>query len=165
MSEIKQNIVSQDTSYSNGSQQSTPELSWKVHSFVENPIKSLLLLLFISTILSIIYISFQSIVYLFLSACILIGPLYKYFLPYNYHCGVDTLSVSTCCSNTDRSWNTFRSSYVDKNGILLSPFAKPTRLENFRGIYVRFGKHPSEEIVNYIQTRISMEQNDDSPKS
>ncbi len=165
MPEIQQNKVNQDTSDSNGSPQSTPDLSWKVHPIVENRIKSVLLLLFLTIILSIIYISFQSIVFLFLSACILIGPLYKYFLPYNYHCDLDTLTVSTCCSTTNRSWDTFKSSYVDKNGILLSPFSKPTRLENFRGIYVRFGKHPPEEIINYIQTRISTELNDDSPKS
>lgn len=164
MSEKQQNKVSQDSSDTNGSQQSTPELSWRVHPIVENRIKTVLLLLFLSTILSIIYFSFQSIVVLFLSACLLIGPLYKYFLPYNYHCRIDTLTVSTCCSNTDRPWESFRSSYVDKNGILLSPFAKPTRLENFRGIYVRFGKHPPEEIINYIQTKISTELKDDSPK-
>lgn len=165
MSEIQQNKDSQDTTDSYVSQQSTPALSWTVHPVVENPKKSVLLLLFLTIVLSIIYVSFKSIVLLFLSACLLIGPLYKYFLPYNYQCELDILTVSTCCSNTNRSWDTFRSSYVDKSGILLSPFSKPTRLENFRGIYVRFGKHPPEDIVNYIQTRISTEQNDDSLKS
>lgn len=163
MSDLQQNKEIQEKSLSERSSHSTPDLSWKVHSFVENRTKSVLLLLFLITILSIIYLSFESIVYLFLSACILIGPLYKYFLPYNYHCRSDRLTISTCCSNTEHLWSTFRSSYTDKNGILLSPFSKPTRLENFRGIYVRFGKHPPEEIVNYIQTRIHTEQNDDSP--
>lgn len=165
MTEIQEKKDTQDTTDSDDSQQLTPDLSWKVHSFVENWTKSVLLLLFLTCILSIIYISFHSILYLFLSACILIGPLYTYFLPYNYYCELDTLTVSTCCSTTNRSWDTFRSSYVDNNGILLSPFSKPTRLENFRGIYVRFGKHPPKEIIDYIQTRINTELNDDSPKS
>jgi hypothetical protein len=38
----------------------------------------------------------------------------------------------------NKDWSQFRSCYPDKNGILLSPFAHPSRLENFRGLYLMF---------------------------
>lgn len=133
------------------------EISWRVHPLVENWKRSVFLLLFLSFILAVIYFGFQSIFIVLLSAVFLIGSLYKYFLPFQYHCSIESLIVSACCYKLERPWSTFRSYYVDKNGVLLSPFAKPTRLENFRGVYVRFGNHPSEEIVNYIRYKLNSE--------
>ena len=135
----------------------TREISWRVHPLVENWKRSGVLLLFLSCILFVIYFGFQSIIVLLLSTILLVGPLYKYFLPFHYHCGIESIIVAACCYKLERPWSTFRSYYVDKNGVLLSPFAKPTRLENFRGVYVRFGKHPSEEIVNYIRHKVDSE--------
>ena len=135
----------------------TREISWRVHPLVENWKRSGILLLFLSCILAVIYFGFESIVVVLLSAILLIGPLYKYFLPFQYHCSIESLVVSACCYKLERPWSAFRSYYVDKNGVLLSPFAKPTRLENFRGVYVRFGKHSPEEIVNNIRHKINSE--------
>ena len=139
----------------------TDEISWCVHPLVENWIRTVILSVFLSAILVILFIGFQSIVIVFLSALLLIGPLYKYFLPFYYHCTHNGLVVRACCYNIERPWTSFRSNYIDKNGVFLSPFAKPTRLENFRGIYVRFGKHPPEEIVNFIQHQLNSESNDE----
>lgn len=133
------------------------DISWTVHPFVENWKRSTLLLLFLLSILVVIYISFKSTLYLLFSAILLIAPLYKYFLPFHFCCRIDHLVVTACCYKVERQWSNFRSYYVDKNGVLLSPFAKPTRLENFRGTYIRFGTHPPEEIVNYIQVKLNSE--------
>ena len=133
------------------------EIAWTVHPFVENWKRSALLGLFLISILAIIYFSFKSVIFLLLSASLLVGPLYKYFLPFHYCCGMNDLVVTACCYRQERPWSDFRSFYVDKNGVLLSPFAKPTRLENFRGVYVRFGTHHPEDIVNYIHDKLNTE--------
>lgn len=133
------------------------EISWQVHPLVENWKRSTVLVLFLVLLLAILYFGFQSIAVLLFSAFLLIGPLYKYFLPFNYHCGTENLVVTACCYKLERPWSTYRSYYPDKNGVLLSPFAKPSRLENFRGIYVRFGKHPSQEIIDFIHSKLNSE--------
>lgn len=129
-------------------------LSWTVHPLVENWRKSVLLGLFLVLLLFIIYLGFQLIYVTVLSAIFLIGSLYKYFLPFHHQFEVDRLIITSCCYKMERPWETFRSFYVDANGVLLSPFAHPTRLENFRGVYIRFGKHSPEEIVNFITNKI-----------
>jgi len=43
---------------------------------------------------------------------------------------------------------------VDKNGIFLSPFRKPRRLENFRGIYLMVGEN-RDEVISFIKERIN----------
>ena len=132
-------------------------LSWTVHPFVENWGKSVALGLFLTLLLFGIYWGFQSIYIAGLSVIFLIGSLYKYFLPFHHQCEADRLIITSCCYRQERSWKTFRSFYVDANGVLLSPFARPTRLENFRGVYVRFGKHTPEEIINFITNKIKSE--------
>jgi hypothetical protein len=132
-------------------------LSWTVHPLVENRRKSVLLGLFLVLLLFGIYWSFQSIYVVLLSAIFFLGSLYKYFLPFQHQCEADRLIIRSCCYKLERSWTTFRSFYVDANGVLLSPFARPTRLENFRGVYVRFGKHTPEEVINFITSKIKSE--------
>ncbi len=129
-------------------------LSWTVHPIVENWRKSLLLGLFLALLLFGIYFGFQSIYVALISGIVLLGSLYKYFLPFHHQCEADRLIITSCCYRLERSWETFRSFYVDANGVLLSPFARPTRLENFRGVYVRFGKHTPEEVVDFITSKI-----------
>ena len=130
-------------------------LSWSVHPLVENWRKSVLLGVFLVFLLLVIYLGFQLISITVLSAIFLIGSLYKYLLPFHHQFESDRLVITSCCYKMERSWEMFRSFYVDANGVLLSPFAHPTRLENFRGVYVRFGKHPPEEIVNFVTSKIS----------
>ncbi len=132
-------------------------LSWTVHPIVENWRKSVLFLFFLILLLFGIYFGFQSIYVALISAVVLLGSLYKYFLPFHHECEVDRLIITSCCYRLERPWKTFRSFYVDANGILLSPFACPTRLENFRGVYVRFGKHTPEEVVDFIRSKIKSE--------
>ena len=132
-------------------------LSWTVHPVVENWRKTLLLGVFLALLLFGIYWGFQSIYVALISGIFLIGSLYKYFLPFHHQCEADRLIITSCCYRLERSWETFRSFYVDANGVLLSPFAHPTRLENFRGIYVRFGKHTPEAVVDFIRSKIKSE--------
>ena len=132
-------------------------LSWTVHPLVENWRKSILLGAFLTLLFIGIYWGFQSIYIALLSAIFLLGSLYKYFLPFHHHCEADKLIITSCCYRLERPWDTFRSFYVDGNGVLLSPFARPTRLENFRGVYVRFGQHSPEKVIDFITRKISPE--------
>jgi hypothetical protein len=52
-----------------------------------------------------------------------------------------------------KKWSQYRSCYPDKNGVLLSPFVRPSRLENFRGTYIRFWNN-REEVVSFVKTMI-----------
>jgi hypothetical protein len=51
-------------------------------------------------------------------------------------------------------WTQFRSFYPDPNGVLLSPFAHPSRLENFRGIYLRYHGQ-ADQVLRIVAERIT----------
>ena len=136
------------------SDQLIPHQIWKVHPLRENWTRSILLLLFLLLLFSGIYWLFQSAFVTLLSAIFVIGSLYRYFVPFRYELHDHQLVVTAPLYRLTRSWDSFRSFYVDNNGVLLSPFAKPSRLENFRGVYVRFGANRSE-VLDFIENKIS----------
>jgi hypothetical protein len=84
---------------------------------------------------------------------ILSGALSPFFLPTEYELTPEKIKVKFFLSNKEKAWGDYKSFYVDRNGVLLSPFEKPSRLENFRGIYLRFDKN-KDEVVNYISSKI-----------
>lgn len=134
--------------------QPIPQLTWEVHPLRENWMRSALLLLFLLLLFSGIYWLFQSVFVALLSTIFVTGSLYKYFVPFRYELYEDQLIVTAPFYRLTKPWSGFRSLYVDKNGVLLSPFTKPSRLENFRGVYVRFGANQSE-VVDFIKAKIS----------
>ena len=134
--------------------QPIPQQIWKVHPLRENWTRSTLLLLFLLLLFSGIYWLFQSVFVTLLSVIFVTSSLYRYFVPFRYELYEGQLVVTAPFYRLMKPWSDFRSFYVDNNGVLLSPFAKPSRLENFRGVYVRFGANRSE-VVDFIKSKIS----------
>ena len=120
----------------------------------ENRTQSALLILFLLLLFSGIYWLFQSVFVVLLSAIFVTSPLYRYFVPFRYELYEHQLVVTAPFYRLTKAWSNFRSYYVDKNGVLLSPFTKPSRLENFRGVYLRFGANRLE-AVDFIKSKIA----------
>jgi hypothetical protein len=128
-------------------------LTWISHPLKKNKRNTLLVILFLVLAPVIVFISTQSLFFLLLALLILLGSLSSFFLPTTYELYSDRIKVRFFLNTKEVEWKKYRSFYVDKNGVLLSPFEKPSRLENFRGIYLRFNKN-KEEVVNFIKERI-----------
>lgn len=84
----------------------------------------------------------------------MLGSLSPFFLPTYYELDNEKVKVKFFFNTKEKEWNMFKSFYVDKNGVLLSPFEKPSRLENFRGLYVRFNQN-KEEVVDFVKSKIA----------
>lgn len=86
-----------------------------------------------------------------LGLLIIMLTLLPYFLPTKYIIDEKGVEVHYMFQKKMHKWQMFRSYYNDENGILLSPFRRPSRLENYRGLYVRFGSHKQKitELIKY----------------
>lgn len=113
------------------------------------------------TILSTIFI-----LGLALTLHLLYGPLYGIFtililwlslLPYysqtTYLLDKDGIVIKKVFYTIRKNWSQYRSFYPDRNGVLLSPFPVPSRLENFRGLFIRFSNNRDEAIA-FIESRL-----------
>lgn len=88
-----------------------------------------------------------------LAVVIMFFSLSKFFFPTSYTLSDKGVTVKTTTQTFTRSWNQYRSYFTDKSGVLLSPFARPSRLENFRGLYITFSGN-REEVISIIKSKI-----------
>lgn len=88
-----------------------------------------------------------------LALVILGGSLATYFLPTDYFFYTGGLESVFLGVRRRFTWDQFRSCYPDRHGVLLSPFPQPSRLENFRGIYLRFDGQASK-IMAIVSERV-----------
>lgn len=74
----------------------------------------------------------------------------SYFSPTWYTLTDEGIAVRTLVTKMQRPWNVYRSHWPDKNGVLLSPFPVPSRLENFRGVFIRFEDN-REAVLEFVR--------------
>jgi hypothetical protein len=128
-------------------------IQWTVHPIKRNWKVSAGLGLFLVILCAAIYFSFSSATFLLLSVVILVSSLASFFFPTTYTLRDDCITVRSLLRRFSRQWGFFKSYYPDKNGVLLSPFSSPSRLENFRGVYIKFG-HNRAEVVDFIKEKM-----------
>ena len=128
-------------------------MEWTVHSIKRNWKVSTGVIFFLVVLCAAIYFSFNSVALLFLSIVILVSSLSPFLFPTTYILRDDCIIVRSLFRRFSRQWDSFKSYYPEKNGVLLSPFSSPSRLENFRGIYIRF-EHNRAEVVDLVKEKM-----------
>ncbi len=125
-------------------------LSWKSHPLKRSTVKASIAVgaVLLSVIIGSWYM--ESIVFGALAGVVMFGSLAKFFLPTTYSFDAKGVTVKSTTQTFTRPWKMFRSFYKDKNGVLLSPFIGPSRLENFRGLYITFDGN-RESVMEIIK--------------
>lgn len=133
------------------------ELKWIVHPVKKNLTLSASVIIFLVGLCVSIYFSFDSLILSIVSAIFLFGSLFRFFFPTTYILQDKQIIVKSFLSESSRNWKSFKRYYVDKKGVLLSPFTYKTRLENFRGLYIRFNDN-KEQVIDFIKSKIALPQ-------
>lgn len=128
-------------------------LRWSSHPLKKNVWVSILIVIFLLAIWFVVYLTTRNPFLVALSVVIMLGSLSSFFLPTRYELDDDKVKIRYLLSMRERKWGMFRSYYVDKNGVLLSPFERPSRLENFRGLYIRFDNN-QDQVVDFVKSKI-----------
>jgi len=126
-------------------------LEWSSFLAAENKPRTLLVSLFLIILFVVMYVSFGSLWFI-VSMLLLGGSLAPYFAPTRYRMTEEGVEAFQFFHTTRKTWESFRSYYEDRKGVLLSPFDRPSRLENYRGLYLRFGDR-RDEVMTYIKRR------------
>jgi hypothetical protein len=132
-----------------------PVLAWTVHPMKRKPIISFAVTVFVMLIALVVYGWTQSLWFMMLALVIMLGSLAKFYFPTSFKLSGRGVTVKTTTQTLFKEWSIYRSCYPDKKGILLSPFADPSRLENFRGLYVMFEGN-SEQVTAFCKERIAL---------
>jgi len=135
-----------------------PELIYEYvcHPARRNRVITILTTVFILICLVLVWMISYEPLLVALGALILFGALGGFYFPTRYFFYDDFFVIKTKIQTVRKPWSQYRSFFPDKNGVLLSPFARPTRLENFRGLYIKFEKN-RDKVLEIIKTRINFE--------
>ena len=128
-------------------------ISWKSHPAKESPWKTLVALLVILASGVVATTFMNSAGFGALASIIMFFSLSKFFFPTTYTLNSNGVTVKTTTQTFTREWGRFNSFYADRYGVLLSPFARPSRLESFRGLYITFGANRND-VVAYITAHV-----------
>jgi hypothetical protein len=132
----------------------TIKIEWTVHPLKTNWKVSTFLIVFLLALCVSIYISFNSFAFFILSIVFLFSSLSSFFLPTTYILQDDCIVIKSLFRKQSKQWDSFKRYYPDKNGVFLSPFLHKTRLENFRGLFVRLGNN-REDVLDFIKQKIN----------
>ncbi len=133
--------------------QSGPCIEWQVHPAKRRPWVTALVSAFILLVSFLVLVATDSKWFSFFSLVVLFASLAKFFFPTGYRLDEQGVTIKTTTQTLRKEWNLYRSYYPDKNGVLLSPFPSPSRLENFRGIYLIFDRN-RDEVVAFVERQM-----------
>jgi len=125
-------------------------LTWISHPAADDPfykplaLVGLVLGVSIGASLAFAHASFGILAFLFLAV-----SLARYFLPTSYHLSQEGLTARFLGMERRRDWGEFRNFYPHAVGVHLSPFARPSRLDPFRGQFLRF-RGNRDEVLKFI---------------
>jgi hypothetical protein len=131
----------------------TPPLEWSAWPAREKPLFALGLVLFLLAIWVAVGYVYREAVWVLLAVILLLGAVAPFFVITRYRLDEEGVSMKRFVTTMKKRWEELRSYYPDKNGVLVSPFAKPSRLENFRGVYLRFGGN-REKVLAVLEQNI-----------
>ncbi len=127
-------------------------LEWRAHPARERPGATAALLGVVAAILAAIWIAFGDPALLLVSVAILGSSLSPWFLPTTYRLDARGVRARRAGVSRARRWEEIRSVHVDARGATLSPFAKPSWLEPYRGLRLLFSANRAEVVAWLAET-------------
>ncbi|MFP4058232.1 MAG: hypothetical protein ACLF0G_15300 [Candidatus Brocadiia bacterium] len=116
--------------------------------------RSLLLLGLVAVACAAAGLGFGGVGYALLAGALLSLSLCRYFLPTRYHLDDQGAAVGFLGQWRRVPWGAVRRVSVHREGVHLSPFARPSRLDSFRGTYLRFAGN-GQEVVRFVRSRVA----------
>jgi len=126
--------------------------SWPVHPARQRPLATLAVSFALILIWSLVYLVTQSWGYVLLAIILLLVSLSQFFLPVTFRVVERGVRREFVGQVVERSWSEVRRIIEDRNGVLLSPFARPSWLDSYRGLYLRFADR-RQEIMEYVRKK------------
>ena len=131
--------------------------SWISHPARERPVATVFVVLFMLGIFYLVFSITGSVIMVLIAGLIFLITLSTYFLVTTYMIDERVVSIKYLFNVKQRNLSAFRTMYPGRRGVLLSPFLAPSRLENFRGFYLRYGKDNKAEVDEFIAGLLEMQ--------
>ena len=130
-------------------------LHWIIHPLAEEPkFKSILLAILIVGLPIGAVFSFDGLIHGVISLAVLAASLSRYFLPTHITLDSEGVHTSHLVWRRRRSWREFRRADLHEDGVFLSPFARSSRMDPFRGYFLTFRNNRSQ-VTRFVEGYVS----------
>jgi hypothetical protein len=116
--------------------------------------RSLLLVAAVVAICAAAAVAFEGAGYGVLAAVLLGGSLARYFVPTDVELDEQGATLRFLGQSRRVPWSEVRRVEIGRNGVHLSPFERPSRLDSFRGTFLRFAGN-AEEVASFVQRQVN----------
>jgi len=128
---------------------------WVVLPVANEPGKALILLISLALIFGIVWMWAESLFWGIFAAVVVVLGVREFYIPVSYSLTDEGATSRLLFFRRRMDWNNVKRIFPERHGVFLSPFARRSRLENFRGFFLRWGKDsPKEEVLEFIKKRI-----------
>jgi hypothetical protein len=135
-------------------------LVWRVHLAAQHPGKAAGAVFAILATVALAHFAFRSWVLCVAAALLLTGAVGEFLFPIRYQADASGVRAKWLAGGAAIAWPRVRRCYSDAEGVTLSPFSQPSRLERWRGVYLRFGEH-KQEVLAAIDRFVPQARSDD----
>lgn len=136
-----------------GSSEGAETLIWSVFPARNYPRKTVIALSVILAFCLFVLWRTGSIIWVVFSAAVLFFSLSRFFLPTHYTLTPASLTIVFMGVSRRRAWSDFRRADGVKGGVFLSPFASPSRMDSYRGLFLLCGNN-KPEVLEFVRKRI-----------
>jgi hypothetical protein len=136
-----------------GPEEAVATLQWSVWPYRESARRTALVVAAILAAGALVGLMFQALFWGVFSVLILFASLHTFFTRTTYSLDGDAVTVKSSMGTAVKKWATFKRYYIDKRGVTLSPFAKPSRLEPFRSTRLLYGGN-RDAVVAFVSKRL-----------
>jgi len=98
-------------------------------------------------------VAFGGVGYGLLATGLLAVALARYYLPTAFRLDADGAAVRFCGQTRRLRWAQVRRVVAQRGGVFLSPFAAPSRLDSFRGMFLRFAGN-GDEVTGFVRDNV-----------
>ena len=126
-------------------------LTWTVHPVRNRHRRTALLAAVVVGTVALLWTWTKSALWPGFALLILAVAVRQYWLPTTYTVDSHGATSRFLGVRRHKTWQQVRSVYRDRHGVLLSPFPAPSRLENFRGMYVLFNGN-GDRVMEAVET-------------
>ncbi len=131
----------------------TDTLQWTVHPLRESRAKAAVAIAAPIVMAALVYLLMGSWFWTGLGFLLLFASEFPFFIKTTYLFDAQGVTMKRGGVVIAKKWDQVRSYYPDKNGVQLSPYVKQSWLENYRGLYLQYGRH-KEEVLKYLENKM-----------
>ncbi len=133
------------------------KLQWVSHPVREEPGGNWIVLLFVALIAAAMWLTTGRFYWVGFGVLIVLAANRQWFLPTFLTLDEEGAEVRGLLLRRRKSWREIKRAQADRHGVLLSPFAFPSRLEVFRGLFLRFSRN-REAVMEFVNRHVVKEE-------